>query len=612
LQKKKYPKWFYVILVLFPFLILFLLELFLRLFNYGINLDQWVPINDKQIVLNPEIAQRYFSSSEGMPYPPSDPIDIKKDSNAIRIFVVGGSSAAGFPYGPNGTIAKYLKKRFEISKPKNKIEVVNAAMAAVNSYTIRDIIPGIIDQDPDVIIIYAGHNEYYGALGVGSAESLGRSRVIVNFLISLNSFKTFQLLRNLIKYAAGIFVDNSPMTGTLMKRMAQEKLIPLDSEIYNKGIEQFENNIADVVSYCRSAEIPLVICTISSNLKDQKPFISIKDSRNPTADEIYEGAQKELTINPQLAFSLFLRAKELDALRFRAPEKINEIIYSYKNFNSVTIVDIDSLFRSKSTYGIVGNNLMTDHLHPTLEGYLLIGKEIFKALNRDVEDESTSEKNDSLIKAIFPFSKLDSTIAEFRIKRLINDWPYVQDSSPNNNLTNIFSLKTIIDSLAYQIVFRNHSWEQAHRRAAKHYLDRGNIESYLFEYEILIDQFPQIKTYYKIISYDLVNNQLFKEALPYLEKYYKNEPDYYSAKWLGIIYLSKKNLDQSIKYLSESINYKSDDPQVHYNLAGAYLLSKDFDKAYRAINNCINLEPNYLGASQLKDQIARLIKIGKE
>ena len=44
------------------------------------------------------------------------------------------------------------------------------------------------------------------------------------------------------------------------------------------------------------------------------------------------------------------------------------------------IVDTDSVFRSKSTYGIVGDNLMTDHLHPTLEGYQLMGKIFFESM----------------------------------------------------------------------------------------------------------------------------------------------------------------------------------------------------------------------------------------
>jgi len=50
--------------------------------------------------------------------------------------------------------------------------------------------PGILEQRPDLILIYAGHNEYYGALGVGSMENLGTSRTIVNFVISLEKFKT--------------------------------------------------------------------------------------------------------------------------------------------------------------------------------------------------------------------------------------------------------------------------------------------------------------------------------------------------------------------------------------------------------------------------------------
>jgi len=36
----------------------------------------------------------------------------------------------------------------------------------------------LIAQRPDAILIYAGHNEYYGALGAGSTETLGRCRLV--------------------------------------------------------------------------------------------------------------------------------------------------------------------------------------------------------------------------------------------------------------------------------------------------------------------------------------------------------------------------------------------------------------------------------------------------
>ena len=126
MQKKKYPKWFYIVLLSIPIVLIVVLEISLRVFDYGKNLEQWVEINDEQIILNPDIAYRYFFSTEGVPYPPRDPIDIDKKENSFRVFVVGGSSAAGFPYAPNGTIAKYIKKRLELSLPDKSMALVGA------------------------------------------------------------------------------------------------------------------------------------------------------------------------------------------------------------------------------------------------------------------------------------------------------------------------------------------------------------------------------------------------------------------------------------------------------------------------------------------------------
>jgi hypothetical protein len=41
----------------------------------------------------------------------------------------------------------------------------------VNSYTFYDKIDEILKEDPDAILIYAGHNEFYGELGIGSSKS---------------------------------------------------------------------------------------------------------------------------------------------------------------------------------------------------------------------------------------------------------------------------------------------------------------------------------------------------------------------------------------------------------------------------------------------------------
>ena len=48
----------------------------------------------------------------------------------------------------------------------------------------------IIAIEPDAVLIYAGHNEYYGALGTASTESLGGSTILVRLYLGLRQYRT--------------------------------------------------------------------------------------------------------------------------------------------------------------------------------------------------------------------------------------------------------------------------------------------------------------------------------------------------------------------------------------------------------------------------------------
>ena len=172
---------------------------------------------------------------------------------------------------------RYIRDRLAILYPSSTIEVVNLSLTAVNSYTIRDLFPGVLEQKPDLILIYAGHNEYYGALGVGSMESLGTSRKMVNLILYLNKYKTVELLRNTIQWIMKLFAGKSDkQSGTLMSRMAQDQYIAFNSEKFNDGISQFEGNMRNVLEMAKEKNVPVILSTLVSNLKDQPPFISIK------------------------------------------------------------------------------------------------------------------------------------------------------------------------------------------------------------------------------------------------------------------------------------------------------------------------------------------------
>lgn len=614
-EKKPTPKWFFIVLILIPFIFFILLELSLRLFNYGKDIPQWVDARRGKYIINPEVAFRYFNQIKNIPTTIEDVFDQQKKNNAFRVFVLGGSSAAGFPYLPMGSFSRYIRKRLELTYPNTTIEVVNISLSAVNTYTLLDLLPGVLEQKPDLILIYAGHNEYYGALGVGSMESLGTSRSFIKLVLYLNKYKTVQLLRNAITSILSLFksqnINDSP--GTLMSRMAQDQYIAMNSKKYNLGLEQFEENMKEMLDLIKVKKVPVIIGKVVSNLKDQTPFVSIPTENYSTANQVYEEAkQKLMTGYSKEADSLFRLAKDLDALRFRAPEKINHIIEKLSKEYNAPCVSIDSVFNSVSPNGIVGNNLMTDHLHPNIEGYQIIGKAYYEAmiqsgyLPKYEKPQIPISQQDSLTKVNFVFSDLDSTIGNCRMLLLKNDWPFIEKLQ-KKPLALLFNPKNFLDSIAFDFMTNKISWADAHLTAGAAYLKRNDVGGYLRHMDILLYQYPIVVEYYDQVSLILMQKQLYDIALKYLNSRYKIEPNDYSAKWLGNIALFKGNVDEAIFYLTKSYELNSTDAQVLYNLAGAYYQKKSYDAALNTINKCLSVEPNYPRANILKQQLTQAV-----
>jgi tetratricopeptide (TPR) repeat protein len=615
---KKAPGWFYLVLFLIPIVTIVLLEICLRICSYGRVYEQWISLDDSRLTLNPEIAYRYFYSSENVPSAGHNYFDKIKRENSYRVFIMGGSSAAGFPYTPNGSFGRYIRKRLELIQPDRKIEVVNIAMSAINSYALRDLLPGVIDQQPDLIIIYAGHNEYYGALGVGSVETLGNTRFIVNTVIWLNRFKTFELLRDVIKSVSGWFSEPVIADGTLMARMSQKQLIPFNSEKYFSGLDQFEGNLRDILELAEAEKVPVLLGTVVSNLKDQKPFESVKDVNQPDADGVFSSAKLELSNgNVAVADSLFRLAKELDALRWRAPEKINFIIEMLGDKFGFPIVKFDSVLNAESKAGIVGDDLITDHLHPNLRGYQIIGREfVNKALESNIllltdRNSYSLSEQDSITLSRYEFTKLDSTIADYQITILKSDWPYTKEKLSDEEKLKLLDMKTFSDTLAYLVGKSELSWELAHLQLAQRKLIEGELLSFKKEIDAAIDEYQFDPYPLEFASQQLVNLKAFDEAYPYLKKLNKLKESAFSTKWLGIIQLMNNNADLAIGYLTTSLNYNSSDANVFYNLAGAYSLKKDYQTALQTVNRSLQIEPDYAMAKNLQQQLINATRLNR-
>ncbi len=275
---------FRIIAIVLPFLLLGLLELSLRLFHYGYDSSLFIeaPGNKDYLIFNPDASRRYFTDQLNATTGNREPFRKVKEAGTLRIFVLGESTTIGYPYFHNGSFHRWLQYRLMRSFPDKKPEIVNISLTAVNSYTVLGFAREVVDYAPDAILIYTGHNEYYGALGVNVIDQiarLGSSPAPVNFLLWLRKLRTVQLLTKVYSRIGRVFSSDASKAGkTRMELMVGDQQIAYGSPLYSRGITQFETNMDEAMDIFHRRGIPVFISNLVSNLKDQRPFVSISAS----------------------------------------------------------------------------------------------------------------------------------------------------------------------------------------------------------------------------------------------------------------------------------------------------------------------------------------------
>jgi hypothetical protein len=74
--------------------------------------------------------------------------------------VLGESSVHGDPYGPAYAFPAFLQQRLAAALPDSVVEVVNCGVPAVASWHVRLVAEEVVRYRPDVVLVYAGHNDF--------------------------------------------------------------------------------------------------------------------------------------------------------------------------------------------------------------------------------------------------------------------------------------------------------------------------------------------------------------------------------------------------------------------------------------------------------------------
>lgn len=609
---------FTLIAVSIPILFFVSLEVGLRWANYRENTDLFVFPEQfpGYVTTNRAFASRYFFNTTVIPTPNHDFFKIEKPENAFRIFVMGESSTAGYPYPANGAFPRVTRDALQDVLPDHEVEVINVSMSAINSYTLFDQVREIMVYEPDAILIYTGHNEYYGALGVGSAESLGAFPGFVRFYLGIQRLKTFMLLRDGMsrasKWFGGLFAEETPArSATLMEQVVREQIIPLESPLYELGLKQFESNMRALLREFNEAGIPVFMGSVASNERDFAPFESVPaDGHVPAADAFATALAQRAAGDIATARQSFSYAKDLDALRFRAPSRINEIIRTLSEEGLATYVPVNKTLTDAAIDGIIGYDLMLEHLHPNQKGYHLMGMAYYNAIKAsgfvgrtaDLSKESTPREY-AYRMAITEF---DHRVVEHRMMILTKNWPFVKNGEPFQYRNYVYT--SVADSFAFQVVNADKRWDEAKVELAELYRTTGRLPAAIEEYKGLMRDQPFNDSPFVFAARALLDAGYLDAAEPYLLKAQAIEESAFTTKMLGAIEVNRGNFDKGIELLTRSLELSPKDAQAKYNLSGAYAQNGNLPKALDVARQIQRESPNFPGIQAWVAQLEQFVK----
>lgn len=585
-----------------PLLLLTATEMVLRFSGVGDDIRLLKPVQQhgrQWLQINQQVSRRYFvarpefarETEEALIYP-------EKRSGMIRIICLGGSSMAGFPYSFNATMPGMLYTRLKQLYPDKIIEVINLGIPAVSSFAVRNLMRDAVNLDPDAILIYAGHNEFYGALGVASGFRFGQNRSLINLSLDLQDFRIFYGMQKLFSGAPDAMSSSEADSVSVMARMAAHQNIPLRNPMVVQAADNLFGNLRDAVNIAGDRRIPVFIGTLVSNVADHPPFISAPYQPLPetvyydqdTADpRLAEAALTQLTAaiaadstiadlyyqqglwlrfldKPDQAKRAFEKAREHDMLRFRGPKLFNQRIRQLCRDSDAVLVDIEEMMIARSPNGLIGARLITEHLHPTIEGYQLMMEGFLQTmlLEKALVPGGPADKYEGQHWRNLYITDLDAAMGAQQVGKLTAGWPFRQ--LVRLPVSADSTLRPLLKSIAGKYALGQLQWGGAHLQYAR---------------RIAGGQFPDKKAaeYLAVLNF-------------YPEKYMgAGAAGVYLA--LAEVYRQDGQLDKASQTLLTALKLNQDDPQVNAALGRLLVNRREFDEAEKHLGRALQHRDNF-------------------
>jgi tetratricopeptide (TPR) repeat protein len=600
----------FIATILIPLLFFVLLEIVLRLADVGTSFDYFHTVDiegQAHFQENPQFADQFYPPALNIG-PLENTFAEERDPGQTRVYVLGGSAAMGFPHKNHG-LDRHLGALLRAALPGRRIEIINTAMTSVNSHVVYEVARSLPENSADFAVILMGNNEVVGPYGPGTFNQ--------NFLSSLSLIRGLQALKRTRIWQAldSLMMGINPSDARQELEWEGMQMftnfgVPHDDPRMDSVYSHYENNLRDIVDILHSKGFYVVLSSVPVNFRHSAPFSSVhagalsdeqlarwgalsQAGSRSLAERDWDGAiaslEAALAIDPDYAdthFQLatayenkgafeqsathYARALDLDALRFRADTRINEIIQDVAasiEHDAFDFVDSAAAFERESQPFQPGWNLLVEHVHYDFSGNYILAAGISRAILGNVPGVDDYRPVDAgEVGEIIGYPNHETIDVMKNLQGMVRHPPFTGQSN-YSQLEKFVSKK--IDSVTVEVgspaeVIRRRQrvvdagladWK-LHFELAELNRYLGNREAMYRHLNAIFSLYPHNRDSYMKMADAMSKDGKWREVIPYLERslYYTRGDEKEIAEtlgWLGTAHFKIGEREKATELLLE-------------------------------------------------------------
>ena len=564
----------------------------------------------------------------------------KKPPATYRVFCMGGSTTYGRPYDDTTSFPGWLRELLPLADASRKWEVINAGGVSYASYRVAALMEELAQYQPDLFIIYSGHNEF---LEDRTYRELKQTPATLRRVTTtVGRTRTYSLLSSLLRAEDGTFKLPTDVDAKLDHSVGPADY-HRDDLLREQILDHFEFNLVRIVDTARRAGASVLLIVPTANVKDCAPFKSQHQNRL-SEDELetwsshYDrGNAQQAAGRPDEALSAFAqaagiddryaelhyrmglallatrrlaeardaldRAIDEDVCPLRIPTRMRNIVLRTAERLVVPAVDAEELLKLEClrNYGhnSPGREYFLDHVHPTIDTNRLIAQAIIKRMfdegiarqHASWNDQAIDETARRVTARVSPEAR---AVALRNLAKVLN-W------AGKHNEAGPLAVQAI-DLRARHGLSED---PEAFILSAGYMKSTGDIDTAIAFYRRGLVRMPDYAQAHQLLGATLVEQGRFEEALAsFMEVIRINPDDGHAHHMVGAVLAELDCCDEAISYYQRANRLQPNDANIHFNIAFALAKLGKQKEAIRWYRRTLQLKPN---DSAARGNLAKLL-----